>query len=109
MAVQLLGLVVGLAAIHLTYLYYRRAQFTKRELVFWLILWLAFVFIALFPKSVSPVIGYLGLNRTMDLIMIVAFVILFGLTFHNYIINRQQQRKLERLIRDLALQQLDKK
>ena len=109
MAVQLLGLIVGLAAIHLTYLYYRRAQFTKRELIFWLLLWLVFIFIALFPKSVSPIIGYLGLTRTMDLIMIVAFVILFILAFHNYFINRQQQRKLEKLVRDLALRDLDKK
>ena len=108
MAIQLLGLAVGLAAIHLTYIYYRRAQFTKRELVFWLLLWLVFIFIALFPKSVSPLTGYLGLTRTMDLIMITAFVILSALSFHNYIINRQQQKKLEKLIRELALRDLDK-
>jgi len=107
-AIQLLGLALGLAAIHLTYIYYRRAQFTKRELVFWLLLWLGFIFIALFPKSVSPLTGYLGLTRIMDLIMIAAFVILFALVFHNYIINRQQQKKLEKLVRELALRDLDK-
>lgn len=108
MAIQLLSLVIGLAAIHLTYLYYRRTQFTKKELLFWTFLWLVFIFIGLFPKTVTPVVGYLGLNRTMDLIMIVAFIILFSLVFHNYVINRRQQRQLERLIRELALKDLEK-
>lgn len=106
--IQLLGLVVGLAAIHLTYLYYKRANFTRRELFFWLSIWLSFIFVAIFPRSVRPVIGYLGLSRPMDLIMIVAFIILFSLTFHNYIINRQQRSKLERLVRELALKDLPK-
>lgn len=105
--IQLIGVVVGLAAMHLTYLYYKRANFTRKELVFWLLVWLTFVFVAIFPRSVTPIIGYLGLTRPMDLIMIVAFILLFSLTFHNYIINRQQKGKLEKLVRDLALKDLD--
>lgn len=106
--IQLLGLVVGLAAMHLSYLYYKRASFTRRELFFWLAIWMAFVFVTVFPRSVAPVVGVLGLNRPMDLIMITAFIILFALTFHNYIVNRQQKNKLERLVRELALKDLRK-
>ena len=106
--IQLMGVVVGLAAIHLTYLYYKRASFTKKELLFWGFIWLTFIFVAVFPRSVAPIVGYLGLTRPMDLIMIVAFIILFSLAFHNYIVNRQQKNKLERLVRDLALKDLDK-
>ena len=107
--IQLIGVVVGLAAIHLTYLYYKRSQFTRHELLFWLFIWLAFIFVAVFPRSVSPIVNYLGLARPMDLIMIVAFVILFSLVFHNYIINKVQQRQLERLVRELALKDLERK
>ncbi len=105
--IQLIGVVVGLAAIHLTYLYYKRTNFTRKELIFWGFIWIAFVFVSVFPRSVSPIVGYLGLSRPMDLIMIIAFIILFILTFHNYIVNRQQKQKLERLVRELALKDLD--
>jgi len=107
--VQLLGMVVGLAAIHLTYLYYRRAQFTKRELYFWVILWVIFVFVSVFPKSIWPVVDYLGLSRPMDFIMIAAFIVLFALTFVNYVVNQRQGRKLEKLVREQALKDLDKR
>jgi hypothetical protein len=105
--IQLVGVVVGLAAIHLSHLYYKRMHFSKRELWFWAVLWGAFIFIAIFPLSVAPVVGYLGLTRSMDLIMIVAFVILFSLAFHNYILGRKQERQLERLVRELALRDID--
>lgn len=107
--IQLVGVVVGLAAIHLTYLYYKRTNFTKKELLFWGFIWITFVFVSVFPRSVSPIVGYLGLQRPMDLIMIIAFVILFMLTFHNYIVNRQQKQKLERLVQELALEKLENK
>ena len=107
--IQLLGVVIGLLAIHLTHLYYKRANFTKMELLLWLGVWIAFIFVAIFPNSMRPIVGYFGLQRPMDLIMLIAFVILFVLTFQNYIINRKQEKRLESLIRDLALQDLDKK
>ena len=43
----------------------------------------------------------------MDLIMIVAFIILFALTFHNYVVNRYQRSRLESLVRSLSLKELD--
>ncbi len=107
--IQLLGIVVGLAAIHLTHLYYKRMNFSRRELFFWAGLWGVFIAITLFPRSVSPAVSYLGLSRPMDLIMIVAFIVLFSLTFHNYVMGRKHDRDLERLVRDIALRGLDEK
>jgi len=107
-AIQMLGLVIGLSAIYLTHLYYKRDSFTKKELVFWLIVWLCFILVSLFPEIASPVTGYLKLQRSMDLIMIVAFVILFSLAFHNYVATKKQETKLEKLVREIALKDLDK-
>lgn len=109
MLIQLVALVVALAAIHLTYLYYRRTSFTKRELYFWIFIWFAFIVVTLFPELLRPFAVYLGLTRPLDLLMISAFIILFALTFHNYVMMRQQRAKLERLIRELALNELKKK
>jgi len=106
-SIQLIGVLIALAASHLTYLYYKRANFTKLECILWLVIWLAFLFVTIFPNSVKPIVGYLGLQRPMDLIMIVAFIILFALTFHNYVVNRYQRSRLESLVRSLSLKELD--
>ena len=45
----------------------------------------------------------------MDLIMIIAFVVAFALTFHNYVSNRKIMDKLEKLVRELALKDLENK
>lgn len=107
-AIQLIGIVIALAAVHLTHLYYKRSHFSKKELLFWAGLWCAFMAVAIFPQSVFPLTGYLGLARPMDLIMILAFVVLFFLAFHNYILGRKQERELDRLVREIALRDLEK-
>ncbi|KKU48132.1 hypothetical protein A3H10_03435 [Candidatus Uhrbacteria bacterium RIFCSPLOWO2_12_FULL_46_10] len=101
--IQLIGVVVGLGAIHLTYLYYKRANFTKKEVLLWSTIWLTFIFVSIFPNSVRPVVGYLGLQRPMDLIMLIAFIVLFLLSFHNYAVTHRQERRLEEFVRKAAL------
>ena len=106
--IQLIAIAVGLAAVHLTHLYYKRSHFSKKELLFWGFLWCAFIGLAIFPRSISPLAGYLGLARPMDLIMIAAFIALFFLAFHNYVLGRKHGRDLERLVREVALMDLEK-
>lgn len=106
--IQLVGIAVGLSAAHLTYLYYKRADFTKKELYFWLLIWVTFIAISFYPNIIKPIVGTLGLQRPMDLIMIVAFIIIFILTFHNYVINKSTEKKVNKLVQDLALKDLDK-
>lgn len=106
--IQLIGIVVALAAVHLTHLYYKRSHFSRKELLFWAGIWGVFMVVAMFPQSILPVTGYLGLARPMDLIMIIAFIVLFSLAFHNYVLGRKQERQLERLVREIALRDLEK-
>src|SRR3989338_4247407 len=95
--IQLVGVAVGLAAIHLTYLYYKRTNFSKKEFYFWLLIWLAFVFVSFYPNIVRPITGALGLQRPLDLIMIVAFIILFSLAFYSYVLSRKIEKKINKL------------
>ncbi len=106
--IQLVALIVGFGALHLTHLYYKRSHFSKKELIFWGFIWCVFMAVAVFPKSVIPVTGYLGLARPMDLAMICAFIVLFSLAFHNYVMGRKHEAELERLVREIALRDLGK-
>ncbi len=107
-ALRLIALAVGLAALHLTYLYYRRSHFSKQELLFWAGLWGVFISTAFFPSALLPISSFFGLARPMDLIMIGAFVLLFVLVFHNYIMARSHERMIERIVRAEALKGLKK-
>lgn len=106
LGIQLTLVALAIGAIHLTHLYYKRRHFSKRELIFWGLLWCAFIAVAIFPRAISPAANYLGLTRPMDLIMIFAFIVLFSLAFHTYILGRKHDRDLERLVREIALKDL---
>lgn len=106
-SIQLVGVLIALAALHLTYLYYKRASFTKIECIIWALIWLGFLFVTIFPRALFPIVGYLGLQRSMDLIMIIAFIILFALSFQNYIVIRRQGKQIEKMARQSALKQLN--
>lgn len=106
--IQLVAILIALTAIHSIYLYYKRANFTKLEVLLWVGIWMGFIGVTLFPKILTPFVGQLGLQRSMDLIMIIAFIILFAITFHSYMINHRTERNLEKLIRNLALDELKK-
>ncbi len=107
-SLQLLAIVIGLTALYMTYLYYRRKEFTRFELSTWLIIWLSFIFVSISPRTFDFLLETFAISRTMDLIMIIAFIILFILSFENYITNRRIQRKMESLVRDEALKGLDR-
>lgn len=104
--IQFLGVMIGLAAIHISYIYYKRSNFTKKEVLLWVGIWGAFIFVSMFPNSIRPLVGYLGLQRPMDFIMIVAFIVLFSLTFHNYMTTQHVARQTEKLVRTIALSQI---
>lgn len=107
-AIQLIGIVIALAAIYLTYIYYKRQTLSKTECLFWVIIWLAFITVTLFPRLMAPLAGFLSLQRSMDLIMIIAFVVLFTLSFYSYVTNRRTSRQMEKLVREFSLQKIKK-
>ncbi len=107
MSLQILAIVIGLTALYMSYLYYRRREFTRAELAGWFIIWLGFIFVAISPRTFDFLLETFAITRTMDLIMIVAFMILFVLCFENYINNRRIRSKIESLVRGEALKGLD--
>lgn len=100
---QLIALALGFGAIHLTHLYYKRSHFSKKELIFWGLIWCSFIAVTIFPAAIVPFSGYFGLARPMDFVMIAAFIILFSLGFHNYVALRKHEREIEHIVRAAAL------
>lgn len=107
--VQIIAILFALGMGYLAYTHYRRKEFNGREVSFWMLLWIGFIFITIFPNSVDFLVRTFQLNRTLDLVMIIGFFVVIALTFRNYYITERLERKLEDYVRSEALKELKKK
>ncbi len=105
--IQIIALVFGTVMVYLSFLHYKRKEFSRYQFVVWEVLWIGFVVVTLSPGRFNAVTERLGIARAFDLFAIVAFVIILFVTFHNYLLITKLQKKLETNVREKALDQLN--
>ena len=103
LGIQILGVLFGFFMIYYTFLQYKRKEFTIKEYSFWFIFWGIFVIITLFPQILDPVLGTLSISRTLDFFIITGFLFLIFVIFYTYTLMRKNQKKLEEVVRNVAL------
>jgi len=108
LGIQLLGTLFGLFMLYLSFINYKRKEFTIKEFSFWLILWLVFIFITVSPASLDFIVKSLKLYRAMDLFIIAGFMFLIGAVFYTYTIVRRNQKKMEEIVRKVATEKAEK-
>jgi hypothetical protein len=101
--IQILGMLFGIFMMYYTFLYYKRKEFTIREYSFWLVFWGIFVLITLFPQVLDPILVKLNIVRALDFFMIAGFLFVIIIVVHTYMIVRKNQRKIEEVVRNIAL------
>ena len=107
--IQFLCIMFACLALFFTYIAYKRRDFSGKEMLLWMVIWLVFLGIAIFPEAISPYIQNMGFSRLMDFVVVIAFVILFALLIHNYLVVKFLQKRIEKLVREEALKNMDKK
>ena len=103
LGIQILGILFGFFMMYYTFLQYKRNEFTIKEYSFWFIFWGGFVIITLFPQILDPLLASIGIVRALDFFMIAGFLFLIFVIFYTYTIVRKDQRKLEEVVRNIAL------
>ncbi len=101
--IQLLAILFVLWMTYFTYLHYRRKEFTISEFAFWQVIWTSLFLVVLFPTRLQSILNLFNISRVFDLLVVGGIVILFGVTFRNYVLLRRTERQLEKLVRSLAL------
>lgn len=104
---QILSVLFALAMVYWTWTSYRRRTIRLGELLLWLGVWAAFVLAVLLPQSVSVFVQRLRVNRVMDLFMILGFMLVWVVLFLNHLELRRMQKRVQDLVRELALRQDD--
>jgi hypothetical protein len=103
LGIQIIGILFGFFMMYYTFLQHKRKEFTIREYSFWFLFWAAFVLITLFPQILDPLLETLNLARALDFFIIAGFLFLIFVIMYTYIIVRKNQRKLEEIVRSVAL------
>ena len=106
--VQIIGLLFGLVMIYLTFLYYKRANYDKRGLIFWFLIWIGFIFLAVFPQTVYGVMELLRIERTADFFYVSGFLLFSVVLFYVYNITKKNQKQLESVVRKIAFKKVER-
>ena len=109
LGIQILGVLFGLFMAYITFLHMKRNEFTSKESIFWIAVWAAFIIVTILPGSLDFIVkDILNISRTMDFFIISGFMFLIGITFYNYTLLRKNQKKVEEVVRKVAIEKAKK-
>ncbi len=103
LGVQIIGMLFGAFMAYYSFLHFKRKEFSTGILVFWLLVWLGVVVVSIVPKALDPIATTLNFVRVMDLLTVVGFMFLVGVVFYNFSITKKTEKKVEELVRHLAM------
>ena len=104
LGIQVFGLAFSAFMLYLSFLYYKKREFTLTECGFWALFAAIFATLSIFPDVLNPVVRSLNLGRKLDLLIILGFMFLIAATFYSYRIVRHTQKQLEDLVRQIAIE-----
>ncbi|MFH1822851.1 MAG: DUF2304 domain-containing protein [Patescibacteria group bacterium] len=105
--IQIVAIIFAFWMIYFTFLHFRRKEFDKKEMCLWQIVWLGLIIVVIFPRSVKFILEATSITRTFDLVVIIGMVILFGVTFRNYVISKRMEKKIEDFVRKEGLKDIN--
>ena len=104
LGIQIIGVLFGLFMLYITFLGMKRKELNGREASFWVVAWLIFLIFTIMPHSLDFIVkDVLDFARTMDFFIVAGFIFLIGLTFYNYMVVKKNRKKLEDLVRKVAI------
>ena len=104
LGIQVVGVGFGIFVLYMSFLQWKKKEFTINEWAFWGTFALAFSGVSLFPDILNPVVATLKLQRKLDFFIILGFMFLIAAVFYTYRVVRNTQKGLEELVRQLAME-----
>jgi len=106
--IQLVAGAFALLMFYLSFLHFKRQEFSPRVFTIWAIIWLGFLAVSIFPEIINQFVDDLGVARALDLFTILGFILILAVIFRLFVIITVIERRLETLVRKEALQDLEK-
>jgi len=109
LGIQLIGICFALFMIYITFIRKKRNEFTIKEASVWLILWIGFMVIAIFPRSMNfIIIDVIQMSRPLDFYIVAGLMFMTGILFYTYSLVRKTQKKIDDIVTKMAIDKKEK-
>ena len=103
--IQVFGALFGLFMLYYSFIHFKRKEFTIQEFILWLVVWVAFITVALQPTILDGIVHTFSFARRLDVLVISAFIFLTAISFYTYSAVKKMQNKMEEIVRQVALKE----
>jgi len=100
---QITGVVFAFAMIYFTYIHFKRKEFFFRDMLIWTIAWIGFIIVLIVPQSLNFLFESFSIQGALWFITIFAIIFLTGLVFYLHYTVRKCERKVELVVKKVAL------
>lgn len=104
---HLIGVLFGLIMLILTFILYKRRKFAFDTFLLWAVIWSGIIIGILSFKQVTYLAEVLIKIEVMDFFLYFSILVLFVMVFLVYNIVRLNQKKIERMVENIALRERD--
>lgn len=108
LGLQILGVFFACAMIYFALLSYKRGELNGAEIFSWLVVWIFVIFVTVFPELLRTFAQTFFVTRVFDLMVIGGFVVVLSLVTAAYLRTKRTEKKVEEIIRKLALKERKK-
>ncbi len=105
---QVIALLFALFMMYVVNIHRRKLRLSMPEVAFWFSMWGIFIIIAIFPELLLGLAQALRFSRVFDLLIVVAFMILTVIVITSFFMQRENQRRLEEVVRLITLKEAEK-
>ena len=105
---QFFSVLFGLFMLYMLRVHYKKGHFERIEFQLWLLVWIGFIVLAVFPQILQPITKQLHISRVFDSLVLIALMILTLINYFNRVSIRKLEKKLERTVREVAIKSLTK-
>lgn len=109
LGIQFLGVFFGLFMLYLTVLYFRRKDLTVADFLIWVPVWIIFLIGITFPTTLKFFLQTFNVISAIQLFTILGFMFFSLVIFYLYRSVRINSKKVEKLVRTIALKNIDNK
>ena len=102
-ALQLIGVAYVLFMVYLTFLYYKRNNYSVQSFVFWVVVWAVGGVLVLFPNTTGVFLQQFHVARVIDFYLILGLMFFSAICFINFVTTRRTEEKVEELVRKIAI------
>jgi hypothetical protein len=101
--IQIIGLLFCIVMLYFSFLHYKRREYNVEVFLFWILVWIGLTIMVVYPTSLDFFVRGLKFGRRLDFFIVFGFLFLTTLVYYNYLVVNKTKRKIEKIVRKLAI------